>query len=198
MQAIQRRNGPLEFGHPAREGLLVSLQLFCHRSWRALVVEPWPVERVANLDEAVSSSCTSLLDLLASSSLSMEFRRPLLAGNFAKGQLQHPTGFAARAASKALGFQARLSLWRDKNLDRFQESLRLKLDSEFDGTVGQRLFGDRVSLLAGFELSSLHRIRLQEAVKLVLRAPAPLVIIELDRSLRSINDNGVSPAGEIN
>jgi hypothetical protein len=68
------------------------------------------------------------------------------------------------------------------------------VDGELDGTIGERLLDDRMTCLASFDLCSLHRIRLEQAIQFSRIAPPAVVVIEFDVSAGELKDGGKGPA----
>ena len=68
------------------------------------------------------------------------------------------------------------------------------MNRELDVAAGQRLFGDGVSLFTGFDLCSLHGVRLEKLIEFGLLAPTAVVIVELQLAAAEMADDWVSPA----
>ena len=72
------------------------------------------------------------------------------------------------------------------------------LDGELDGAVGQGLLDDAVAPLAGLDRGLLDGVGLEEAVELLLRAPAAVVVVVADAGRSAVStDDGVEPAGQL-
>ena len=69
------------------------------------------------------------------------------------------------------------------------------MDRELDVAAGQRLFRDGMSLLACFDLGSLHGVCLKKLRKPGGGAPSALVVVVFQLSAAEIADDWVVPAG---
>src|SRR5262249_43353172 len=71
------------------------------------------------------------------------------------------------------------------------------VDREFDRAVRQALLGERMALSTGFEFSLFASIGLQKSIELLWLTPSAVVVVELQRALRRVADEGVPPTGQL-
>jgi hypothetical protein len=70
------------------------------------------------------------------------------------------------------------------------------LDGQLDRSVGQRVLGDRVTFLAGFEFGPLHGVSQHEAIKLFFLSPVAIEVVKAGLILGRVDDDGVVPIEE--
>jgi hypothetical protein len=70
------------------------------------------------------------------------------------------------------------------------------MDRELDVAAGQHLFADGMPFLAGFDLGTLHSVRLEELLKFFGRTPFATKVVVLQLSAAEIADDRVVPAGQ--
>lgn len=67
------------------------------------------------------------------------------------------------------------------------------MNGDLDTAVGQCLFAGRMPLTSGFESGLLDSVGLQEAVQLLLCAPPPFVVVEVEGAGVRVADDRVPP-----
>jgi hypothetical protein len=72
------------------------------------------------------------------------------------------------------------------------------LDSEFDGTVAELVFQDRMSLAARFQTAFFHAVFLKQPIEVRWLTPAAFKVVKSNLPLIDVEDDGIPPVGETN
>jgi hypothetical protein len=71
------------------------------------------------------------------------------------------------------------------------------LNGEFDGSIGEGLFGHRVSPLAGLNPSFLNRVRLEKAIEVNLLAPAAFKVVKTKLTAGQVTNDWIPPVRQL-